>query len=577
MSEKVKMSNEEFDLIIRQNANTGRNLPFENIVFTDTLFINTHGEEISLQFENCDFNGITIRDESYLNSLSFKNCDLKSINFISSTTGDVEFWGCKINSLSCRNSTIESLQVYDDNKIFSFKVIDSKLRCIWVLRSVVKMSFALIRSRVNYTVLKLSSINEISFQDNNIKDYVQIEFIENCKILRITNDDHSHLRINSSSFSEIGIHGVTFSKSIDMKGLEISNNLKISNSTFNGLVKFTLKKDDLTNIFGIEEYSIILPKNINITNSNFALGLLFDGLNHKKHIENLNLSFSSTLLGDLTFTNLSIQNINIGGTNSKSNIVFSNINTANFQLLKIANYAYIKVHNLFPLAEMSSFKIIDSMIGKTDFFNVNFNKFALIIKDSQLVDASFTNVKWPNSIPISETSQKNYTPEEHKKQETIYRQLKQVMKKQGDRPRALDFERLEWRAYKKSIIPTWKNLGDRIILWTNQSNNFRENWWKPILLMLTFTAFFYSIMIFCSLKVKQPCIEANFFDCWGFFKAFGEHFKVYLHLLNPIHRVSDYSEGFNGDTWTVFFDTMSRLFNGYFIFQSVRAFRKFIG
>jgi hypothetical protein len=57
---------------------------------------------------------------------------------------------------------------------------------------------------------------------------------------------------------------------------------------------------------------------------------------------------------------------------------------------------------------------------------------------------------------------------------------------------------------------------------------------------------------------------------------FYDNIKIWIVLLNPVHRISDLNEKINNySDWIYFWDLLSRVIVSYFIFQMISAFRKF--
>ena len=94
------------------------------------------------------------------------------------------------------------------------------------------------------------------------------------------------------------------------------------------------------------------------------------------------------------------------------------------------------------------------------------------------------------------------------------------------------------------------------------SNRFERSWFIPILWILgfgliMFIAYFYSSVLW---RIDKDCLN--------------EHLELYWIFINPLHSFNILGEG-KATGLTYFIDTLHRIFNSYFIYQLVAAFRKF--
>ncbi len=101
--------------------------------------------------------------------------------------------------------------------------------------------------------------------------------------------------------------------------------------------------------------------------------------------------------------------------------------------------------------------------------------------------------------------------------------------------------------------------GDRVTLAFNSwTNNFGLSWWKPFLILLILTPFFYWLLL-CSLGIPIFVLD---------------HWQQITNFLNPTHRVEFIAEG-SWSGWTYFWDLLFRAVEGLFIYQTIQAFRKY--
>jgi hypothetical protein len=123
---------------------------------------------------------------------------------------------------------------------------------------------------------------------------------------------------------------------------------------------------------------------------------------------------------------------------------------------------------------------------------------------------------------------------------------------------------------------TWNTVGNKVMMWLNRSNDYGNDWLKPVgLLLLT------NFVLYCFITLLQsdqfylwPSIcPNNVVATWNMLTT---HLDAYWSLLNPVRRLSDvYGGKKDFSAWTIFWDYMDRIAVSYFIFQVVSAFRKY--
>ncbi len=290
------------------------------------------------------------------------------------------------------------------------------------------------------------------------------------------------------------------------------------------------------------------------------------------------------LKGTVQFNDCNIQNFKIQKDNHAGNYIFNNCKFNSLTFDRFNNY-----NGNFTLSTCESINydykslisIFQSNLGKTQLFNVKLLSFRNIeIEDSQIMDLTTSNVLWFHDNDLNKNSEKKKFEEiesqnidkkekqrkintqktfnQYNKRE-IYRQLKQVCEKNGDRINALEFKSLEMNYYKNEISNAKWYDQDRIILLFSSTNNFGLNWWKPIIWGVGFAILLHLSMIPFNHSSQEweinPC-EANY------------DFKYFPKLFNPTRAIG---EGFVG-----ILDVLQRITLLFFTFQTVSAFRKFI-
>lgn len=201
------------------------------------------------------------------------------------------------------------------------------------------------------------------------------------------------------------------------------------------------------------------------------------------------------------------------------------------------------------------FSIQDSYLGNCELYHVDLSSFNKIkIFNCHLQNIIPVNVKWNFSIKAYGGIKDEYLRD-------FFRQLKNVCSNNMDKIGQLRFEKLEMYYYDRQL--SWKrNFGDWIIFKSNKySNDYGQNWAIPIFWLIGFSFLFYTLL--------------NYF--FGNFECY--HIGNYINFMMPFHGLKDVlcsQEKSITNNWVVFWDVVQRLFSGYFIFQFLRAFRKYV-
>jgi hypothetical protein len=241
--------------------------------------------------------------------------------------------------------------------------------------------------------------------------------------------------------------------------------------------------------------------------------------------------------------------------NNKMNIDRVNANKITFHQLHNDGWLMIKSLKSKDTGGESLFRIQDSYLGNCELYHVDLASFQQIqILNCHLQNIVPVNVKWNFNIKAYEGIKIEYLRE-------LFRQLKNVCSANMDKISQLRFERLEMHFYNQQLH-WWHNFSDWIILKSNRySNDYGQNWVYPILWLLSFSLLLYTILNYC----------------YGSFVCY--HVGNYSNFLMPFHNLKDVLCGDNKpiqNNWVFFWDTIQRIFSSYFIFQFLRAFRKYV-
>ncbi|RNI27538.1 hypothetical protein EFA69_15545 [Rufibacter immobilis] len=139
------------------------------------------------------------------------------------------------------------------------------------------------------------------------------------------------------------------------------------------------------------------------------------------------------------------------------------------------------------------------------------------------------------------------------------------MKKQEDTFQSLVFEQEEMESYWKYLKEGRGDWSERFILWTSKvSNYYGKDWVLPVIWMIIFNFLFF-ILIGAGLVTNRAITIDDYLSLFG---------RV-TYLFNPAHQVNNIHDKINLSNFSLVFDFISRIFTSYFIFQTIKAFRKY--
>jgi hypothetical protein len=510
-------------------------------------------------FEHVVFNKADIRHElrfhfySRIQKLVIKNSEFKK---------DIFFSNCKVKySIESNNNKFKSI-IFEQSDIDEggFNLTECEME---------KLQIGRVFSQGGVTLSNCKTFGSIRFLNFHTKG----------SIVFINGEHHKDIWLSLSKVPQgLIFNDGTFYKDFKVEGTDFSSNLTVIGADFHKELSFKMSSK-IVEQKGNKKVNTIKkaspPKNIYIKESKFGGGFRYEASDGENSvIEKLDLKCSQSLSGEISFIYVNIKELFLTGANYNSRLIFNKLRVKNFNIHYFANYSNLQLHNVSQLDDESFFEVKNSVLGTSNFFNLNFRKFRkLIIKDSQLIGASFTHVLWPKNIFISQKDYNNYETRDFTKQKIVYQQLKQIMKGQGDIPTSLFFERKEWTAFRKFILKRdgwFKRFNDWFILWSNQSNDFGLNWLKPLVFLILTNLIFYALIVQC----LNPLKNHGFFTHW-YTDFFWQRFHMYWHFLNPAHNLKHFAEDMLQNNCAMFLNVLMRVSSAYFIFQMVKAFRKY--
>jgi hypothetical protein len=220
-------------------------------------------------------------------------------------------------------------------------------------------------------------------------------------------------------------------------------------------------------------------------------------------------------------------------------------------------------------------RLVHSQLGESRFSHCDFSiddKFYYFSSDLSSIVSHETI--WPKEVQVAENKldrierlkdgtmkaqfSETEKASEAKQKSSFYRQIKNISLSDNNRREATLYNALELNSTIKS---NELSMQDRLVLWISKiSSNHGTYWVRPLILLVTFS-FFWSY-----------CLTLSTTDCFNSYEI-----SDAIILLNPAHRHSELSVyGYVESLFSFhLIDTVSRISSSYFIYQAIRASRRF--
>lgn len=427
----------------------------------------------------------------------------------------------------------------------------------------------------NYCLENEDLVSELKISNTDFK----CEFIFSNNTLnefKISDESvlQEHLNWSNNKIESLFILSSFFKSYNYFKDMQFKHCL-ISNCIFNGRLQLARITAQELCIYGNNfEDDIHLynegNNNINLfeLNSNRFNSYAIIGFLETTHFDQLKLNYNNNSFGKLYVGNIIAEKIILEGenTNLHTHISTSKLDKIYFDNFK--NFSDFKISEVEPNESVKSIiSIKESNLSKVNFYKTDFSQFKDIeIVNSNLVETTFANVTWFKKEQI------NAQNTDYKNSREVFRQLKYALEKQGNKIDALYFKALEMEAYQKELKDTqnsdWK---DKWIMCFNSTNDFGLNWVKPVVFLLGGTLVFYFFIIL-SMLPNYSCDNTCNFPT-----LFKNNLKQYPRLLDPTHSIDKIFEGCNYEIgfWANALSYTLKIYLAFFIFQTIKAFRKF--
>lgn len=577
----ISLNDEVFEevLTIDQASYLCNGAKFINCFFEQNTIFKNINLGIGAIFENCTFKKnlsfVDVTASGYSVEFSDKSLSIKLSNC--KIDGSLYFEKCKID----RNIEIENKSELNEIRIYETYVKNEGIK---TFDSTIKGLF---------DVNNLETKHGLRLEKTKFEESLRIQNLFGDGISFLKSEFKKDIRLWSGDIKSLTFNDGIFDEELNISVVKCSGYLTIVGGKFNKAFNIDLKDSD-------RKGSIA---NVYLKNCSFEESFNLNGFidkTGKPEIEYVKIIASRLLKGCLHLNFINARKVLISGNNENAEIKLTTINVKDFEVFSFNNYGNFRVSSFAAMDKDSEIKILDSNLGKAQFYNTQFDQFKSVRMSDVIISEVLTsNVKWFDSskLPIFIPQDKAVidefmkdTDSERKRvakevvlkrlrgRRDLFRQLKYAMDKQGDRVQALKFQALEMGAHYKELQHTsslW-NI-DRLILLFSKSNDFGQNWWKPIWLAGLINLFFYLLIITSQSSAFMFYPSFTWIDIKLTLNFWIDTFGKYWQLLNPAHILDRmYPERTTINGWTQFWDFLSRLILSFFIFQAVTAFRKFV-
>lgn len=561
-------------------------------------YLNKPGEVVSITGYN--FKGhIHVNPENFkCAGIEFRECNIGGLFFEDIKVGVyLTFTNCTFPRLSFKNVYVDKGNTeltYGANVISINRCVVSEF--LLIRNCLVNGNVGIYNSELNEFGVAHLSAAELSLQAVMIKSFIELlgnKLKNSITFLGCTVEDTLLCQRNNTG---IHFHGSVFKETCTVEENDNIGALHIINCEFES--QFIIERsrfiDELRiskshfkkfcEIFFVEQAEGV--GDISILSSSFDEGIKINGRdNHEKieyAIKRLKIRFSNQLSGVVEICNCSVLNFHITGTNSNASLIVKNVSMANLCLVDFSNQSNVQFMHCQSIGNASDSRvsILNSYLGKAQFFNFDFDTFLSVnINNSFLSEIITSNVDWFDFRKLNKEGnfkrnfgfrkgtigEKAALFYQYGVGKEVYRQLKVATEKHGNRTDALIFQQLEMKYYEGQLKYSKKKLTlDRIILWTNNSNSHGQNWLKPIGLAVITTAVFYFLIVSSALP------DGANLGC-----TLRSEGRLFFQMFNPVRSLDKTISTENVTPLTEFLDLIHRILISYFIFQTVSAFRKY--
>lgn len=549
---KVK-SNEAVNFIIADKVSFGIEVK-EEFSFSGSIIKDcTFNEDV--EFINSNFHpGVKFINCKFLKNLSFNSCIAKDNNY--HFTNGLIFENCTLGSVYFNGKNH-----FDKGILFNKTTIENKL-----------IVAELVCSKGGFQIHENSTINILDIFDctfNSIVDFNKSTINGEFRTQNLIADSFS---INKSTFnkflylwhSELRsfiINDSKFLDTIDIQGVKISDTLSIATDTLFSKT-FTIVINDAD-----------FKGNINkvfIDSTKFEGNFILSG--YQNIIDSIDIKCSQKLTGNLKIIGLNISIFSLTGFNNNAIYYFDSCQFNKLNLIDFDNNVTLRFSSCKAFGLEPKINFRRANLGKTYFYNMDFNSFhKLFIEDSVLNELIIVSCKWFSTEKLN--------PHNHLINREVFRQIKYSLEKTNNRIDALMFNAYEMQAFEKELVKEkWYSI-NRFILIASKTNDFGQNWKKPVLILLGVTLLFYPfILVGLSLKLDYCSFNLDYCSIKTTISELLSNFHIAIQMLDPTHSLEKmkFEKDSEIEKLTYVFDYFYKGLLAFFLFQTVSAFRKFV-
>lgn len=471
-----------------------------------------------------------------------------------------------------------SKELFDELEVKEGKIVFPFLHCNFrelTIKNVSNIDFkdiSLSFSHCNIQRLKIEEIVtkniSISYHgcllEGNIKsENIKSVGLNNCITISLFLQYQENIRISYTEENIFVKSWIKLLKFTDVKTLEQLLNLKQDIRIYHSKkvrVSFNHNKTNKTGIYR-DKYSQI---------PDWKIRYYLTKQQKEKLQINLSVDFSNQEDELLKIENCIFNSVALTG-NANGKISIENTAINNLFIRDFTSESATLLYNIFPKLKESKLEIHKSNMDNTWFDNIDFNGYKeLSFYRTRFAKASFTSCNFPEdnlSFEKFKTIENIHYPDKkpqnyYKDQYETFLQLKKSLENSGNYYEAQKVGAISKESLRKiSSLSNW----DKFILWTSaKSNNHGLSIKKPLIGLFGFSILFYILYLLSIGRI----FNSNEID-WT---LVGHYFS----FMDLTHRKDFLVSKEEYTFWTLSIDFINKLIVGYFLFQFVAAFRKYV-
>ncbi|MFN8714576.1 MAG: hypothetical protein ACK5Z2_17135 [Bacteroidota bacterium] len=554
------------------------NIFFDNVVFYNDVLIYNIDKFISIGFFNCEFHA----------NLRFESLGLPESGKEKAIDRNISINNCK------KVSALFFERIHSIN----ISINTSKIDCLNL-------------SDVNCLggKLEITNCQEIVYFDSINSSIFQDVLVENNTILSdvfLSENEFRTVTIQENDFKQ----GIYFNQGNKINQFEISNNkFRFAQIAFSISTDYVLEKFDLSENKVEEDFKLFFAEfsptsektSLRLCNNRFLGRFICMPSDENKTItiNDLKIEYSGFSSGEVNFSDIIIEKFSSTGyLDSASRLIFNKAQFQNVDFDSFTSKGVVQYFNCMAKNNSSTkLKIKNSVLGDMQFRNSTIDSFSSI--EMSNTDLSLITISPIPHKPISadkivsqannqkikhriknlciEQNEDNEAVNSLRQERDIFRQLKLVCEKSGDRTGGLYYKSYEMRTLHRELIRTKRFFNaNRLLLTLSRTNSYGQNYWWPILWAFLFTAIFY-IIIFTGISPQiEFKVTTNPKAWWESIVILCENFPLMFKMLNPVYDLTRFPGPLEINSWVWPFEYLHKLTLAFFIFQTISAFRKFV-